>query len=413
VSLRSFFADRRLRARMLALALGAGLGLVVLFAVRPWRGIGNALSFKRTTKDATSLMEARARERAADDGRPLVLPGAHLPRFPINYETAKILFPIDQEVQEFDPQVYFRRPAFQSYEIEWPEHHEGRWSVATNSLGLREDGEPMLRKPHLRILVAGDSHAEGVCNNPESLAHVLGRTLSARHPEKYIESINAAKGGYSFYNYLGTLQKFLYLEPDVFVVAVYGPNDFEEVLTPYHYFTGTTRAPGSALYWPQVEDALEICAPWLAQDGNSLKYFQEQPAEIKEALHAAQQATLDIRDICKASGITLVYVYIPGRFDAEDPAVLENSLPADLAQQLYTALEVRPESTAVHDSMANVLLAFLAEQQIPVLDLRPVFRQQKGPFFWKLDHHINVEAHRIIGEGLAPLLEAAAPRGLR
>jgi hypothetical protein len=413
VSLRSFFADRRLRGRMLALALGIGLGGIVLFAVRPWRGGSKALSFKRTTTDATSLMEARARERAGDDGHPVVLPGAHLPRFPIGYETAKVLFPIDQEVQEFDPQVYFRRPAFQSYEIEWPEHPEGRWTVATNSLGLREDGEPMLRKPHLRILVAGDSHAEGVCNNPESLAHVLGRALSERHPGKYIESINAAKGGYTFYNYLGTLQKFLYLEPDVFVVAVYGPNDFEEVLTPYHYFSGTTRAPGSALYWPQVENALAICAPWLAQDGNSLKYFQEQPSEIKEALHAAEEATLDIQDICKASKIALIYVYIPGRFDAEDPACLASAENPELAQQLYAALEVRPESTKVHDNMANVLLSFLAEQQIPALDLRAVFRQNKGPFYWALDHHINLNAHRIIGESLVPLIEGAGLPGLR
>ena len=186
----------------------------------------------------------------------------------------------------------------------------------------------------------------------------------------------------------------------------------QEMLTPYHFFEGTTRREGSTQYWPQVEQAMAICNTWLAQDGISLKYFQEQPAEIKVALHAAEEATLDIQDICKQHGIALIYVYIPSRFDAEDPKVLDDPAHPNLAQELYAALEIRPESVKVHDAMGNVLLAFLAQREIPVVDMRKVFRQSTGPFYWDEDHHINVNAHRLIGEALVPVIEGAGLAGL-
>jgi hypothetical protein len=404
---------RKTRHRILAVTLGVLMGSIALFVVVSLRQGRNPVAFIRTTKNATKLLEERAKAVADAGGDEAATHKAHLPRFPITYQIARQIFPIDGEVQEFDPEVYFRHPANMDFRIEWKEHANGHWTMRTNSLGIREDGEPLAEKPDLRILVTGDSHAEGVCDNSESLAHVLGRALSAAHPGKKIESINAAKGGYTFYNYLGTLEKFLYLRPDVFIVVVYGPNDFEEVLTPYHFFAGTTRKPGSTEYWPKVEKALEICGTWLAQDGMSLKYFQEQPSEIKIAVRAAEAATLDIQDICKEHGIALIYVYLPGRFDSEDPKFLAEPSHPHLAEDLYAALEVRPESLDVHNGMANVLMNFLAEQKIPAVDMRKVFRENTGPFFWYEDHHINVNAHRLIGEALAPVVESLDLGGLR
>lgn len=400
-------ADRGSKNRLLAVGLGAVIGLAILLVYSSMRGGRRAVGFVRTTADATRLLQERLKNGQNQGESDPANPTQHLPRFPITDEIAHQIFPIDGEVQEYDPQVYFRHQPNHDFKIEWKEHQNGRWKLRTNSLSLREDAEPRAEKPDLRILVAGDSHAEGVCNNWEMFAHVLERALRTAHPGKTIEAINGAKGGYSFYNYLGTLEKFLYLKPDVFIVAVYGGNDFEEVLTPYHFFAGTTRAPGSTEYWPQVEKALAICGTWLAQDGMSLKYFQEQPSEIKVALHAAQEAALDIQAICKEHGIKLFYVYIPTRFDYEDPNFLKEHDPPGLAEQLYAALEIRPESIRVHDNMGNVLLKFLAEHEIPTVDMRPVFRANSGPFFWVEDHHINVNAHRLIGEALVPRLENA------
>jgi hypothetical protein len=403
--------DRSSRGRVLALVFGIVLGAIIVGVFLLSRRGQKPVGFVRTTSDATELLAQHANDPSQVGGSESGLSKHHLPRVPIDYSIARKIFPIDGEVQEFDPQVYFRHVPNIDFPIQWREHKNGSWIMHTNSLALREDGEPMAEKPDLRIIVAGDSHTEGVCHNYESFTHVLGRALSAAHPGKKIEAINAAKGGFTFYNYLGTLEKFLYLKPDVFIVSVYGGNDFEEVLTPYHYFSATNRMPGSSEYWPQVQNALKICGTWLAQDGMSLKYFQEQPSEIKVALQAAREATLDIQDICKENGIALYYVYIPSRFDGEDPMVLAEK--PHLAEDLYRAMEIRPESVKVHDAMGNVLLKFLGDHGIPVLDMRKVFAKNKGPFYWDEDHHINVNAHRVIGESLVPEIESGSFAGLR
>jgi len=405
--------DRKQHNRTRAVGVGIACGLLIVggyFALRAGRKV---VGFMRTTRTASKLLDERAKALAdaRESGAPIAK--THLPRFPIDFAIARQIFPIDGEVQEFDPQVYFRHVANTNFQIEWPEHAGGHWIMHTNSLGIRENGKPLSTKPDLRILVAGDSHTEGVCNNDESCAHVLQLALAAAHPGKTIEAINAAKGGYTFYNYVGTLEKFLYLEPDVFIVSVYGGNDFEEVLTPYHFFEGTVRPPGSTQYWPLVQKALSICGTWLAQDGLSLKYFQEQPGEVAVALRAAEAATLDIKDMCKAHGIVLLYVYIPARFDVEDPKFYDDARHPDLPHELYSALEIRPESVKVHDHMGSELVQFLREHEIPVLDMREEFRRNAGPFYWNEDHHINVNAHRLIGQSLVPLIEGAGLSALR
>jgi hypothetical protein len=403
-------AERKNHLRAIGIGIGLGLGIVGLYFTL--RGQRRLVDFVRTSDGAAKLLQERVDSIIALPDDAASGPTHHLPRFPIDGEVARQIFSIDGEIQEFDPQVYFRHVPNSDVPMAWAEHEGGQWTMHTNSLSLREDAEPLEIKPDLRILVAGDSHTEGVCNNSESFPHVLGHELTRAHPDKKIESINAAKGGYSFYNYVGTLEKFLYLKPDVFIVSVYGPNDFEEVLTPYHYFEGTARPPGSTQYWPQVQKAIHICRTWLAQDGLSLKYFQENPGEVEVAMEAAEQATLDIQDICKQNGILLIYVYLPGRFDAEDPRFLADPGHAHLAQELYAALEIHPESLKLHDHMASRLVHFLEQHEIPVVDMRPVFHSHPGPFYWRADHHINVNAHRLIGETLVPAIERANLPGL-
>ena len=405
--------DRARRDRKRAVVIGALCGVLVVAGYAAFRGRRRLVDFVRTSRSASKLLQERAKALADAGPEATATTKFRLPRFPIDFKIARQIFPIDGEVQEFDPQVYFRHVPNVDTLVVWPEHARGKWRMHTNSLSLREDGEPMAEKPDLRILVAGDSHTEGVCNNVESFPHVLGRALTGLHPSKTIESINAAKGGYTFYSYIGTLEKFLYLAPDVFVVSVYGGNDFEEVLTPYHFFAGTVRPPGATQYWPLVEKALKICGTWLAQDGLSLKYFQEQPDEIDVALRAAEAATLDMQDICKEHHILLVYAYIPARFDVEDPKFYNDAKHPDLRQELYAALEIRPESVGVHDRLGTELLEFARRHGIPVLDARELFRHNAGPFYWNEDFHINTNAHRLIGEALAPLIEGAGLEALR
>ena len=90
---------------------------------------------------------------------------------------ARELFPINVREQPWDELSYMRHIPNRDDPIRMKEVPNGVWSMRTNALGLREDAEPLAAKPDLRILVTGDSHTDGVCENRDSFPHVLQRAL--------------------------------------------------------------------------------------------------------------------------------------------------------------------------------------------------------------------------------------------
>jgi len=393
-------------AKLAALLLGAGIAGLVgwIYLRRPKND--PIVRFQQASATQEELYAERPQFAGAwkPDSAP---PGhRHLIRFPIPERIAREIFPINVREQPWDELSYLRHIPLRDDAVYMKEVPKGVWSMRTNSLGLREDAEPLAEKPDLRILVTGDSHTDGVCENEASFPHVLQRELALRHPGKVIEALNAGKGSFTFYNYLGTLEKFLSLQPDVFVVAVYGPNDFLEVLPPYHYFEGTQRKPGASQYWGLVEKAVAIDRAWLAQDGLSLKYFQQFPEEVAVALRAAKEAAMDIQELCEAHGIQPVFVYLPGMLDTYRRSGGTDPELEGLSGRLQEAIGLAPEDARVHDRMADELLAFLAERKIPTLDARTVFAGQAKRFYWLEDHHIDVTAHLEIGQALAPILDS-------
>lgn len=400
-------------AKLAALLLGAGIAGLVGWIYLRRSGDDPIVRFQHSNSTLEALYADRPQFAAA--WKPAEAPPGHrhLIRFPIPERVARELFPITVREQPWDELSYLRHIPLRNDPIVMKEVPNGVWSMRTNSLGLREDAEPLTEKPDLRILVTGDSHTDGVCENEASFPHVLQRELAQKHPGKIIEALNAGKGSFTFYNYLGTLEKFLSLEPDVFVVAVYGPNDFVEVLSPYHYFEGTERKPGAAKYWDLVEKAIAIDPAWLAQDGLSLKHFQQHPDEVAVALRASKEAALDIQELCEAHGIQPVFVYLPGMLDTYRRSGGMDPQLEGLAERLYGAIDLAPEDALVHDRMADDLLAFLAERRIPTLDARVLFAGKAKRFHWLEDHHIDVTAQQEIGQALAPILESVVTEKLR
>ena len=399
--------------KVTAILLGAGIAAIVGWVL--YRRFANdpIVRFNSPSAAIERLYAERPKHAAAwkPDEAP---PGRrHLIRFPIPEPIARELFPINVREQPWDALSYMRHIPMRNDPIYMKEVPNGVWMMRTNALGLREDAEPLAEKPDLRILVTGDSHTDGVCENESSFPHVLQRELARTHPDKTIEALNAGKGSFSFYNYLGTLEKFLSLEPDVFVVAVYGPNDFGEVLTPYHWFEGTPRKPGAANYWDLVEKAIAIDRAWLAQDGLSLKFFQQHPDEVAVAVRAAKEAVADIQELCESRGILPVFVYLPGMLDTYRRSGGSDPQLEGLADRLYAAIELSPEDVRVHDRMGDELLAYLAERRIPSLDARELFAGKAQRFYWLEDHHIDVSAQQAIGRALAPIVESVAAEELR
>jgi hypothetical protein len=293
--------------------------------------------------------------------------------------------------------------------IPFPDYPGGAFAVRTNSLGMRRDSEPAKVRPAVRVLIAGDSHTDGVCSNAETYSGLLEQRLRERAAEEAkargeqfdpasIEVLNTGKGSYSFYNYLGVLERFVDLEPHVFIVGVYGGNDFEEALSVWHfYFNEGKRPPGMSVYADQVKAAGAINVGALAQGLTSVRYFATYPDQLGIATRATNEVLENMQALCRERGIRLIVVYIPSRMEVA---------PDDASLQLDKLLGVLGLSRADMQSttrLADAMLAHLAERGIESVDLRGPFAASKEPLYWKLDCHLGLAGHRLIAQELTPL----------
>ncbi len=383
----------------MAILLGVVAALTVFVAAltRPNEHSVDVIGFQNKSDGFAELIAerrtalARGADRLETRAWTLSLPEA----------VATKLFPLKLPGQTYDEFSFYRYKGEVRASIPWAEHPNGAWHMNTNSIGTRDDEDPLGRRPDLRILVTGDSHTDGVCDNSESFCHRLEAALRAERPGKSIEAFNAGKGGYSFYNYLGVLERFhaLELDPDVFVVAVYGGNDFEEVLTVWHYMNGTERADGSAKYWDKVLQAKRVNPPSLPQGMMAFKYFRENPEEAHYALQASASIAGEIVETCEVRGILPLFVYIPSKYEL-DPDAAMSEFAGVVAPLELTQADIQRVG-ALADRFIELVRATGAE----VIDMRPRFRAVKTKLYWDEDHHIDVAAHQLIAAELQPSLD--------
>jgi hypothetical protein len=401
------------RVRILTLALSSLFAAGMVGAALYWLRRRPVDSVRLEHVDADKLFANRAAAPTAAGaptrGEPAL--GAKSPLFPastlkrrtLTNEELTLLYPNREQRNDLDPQTHYRYQGGLKMHMTFPEYPGGGFDMRTNSLGLRENREVLPQQPDLRVLVTGDSHSDGVCDADQTYTHVLERLVAAARPGKSIEALNASVGGYTFYNYLGALERYLPLAPDVFIVGVYGGNDFEEMLTLYHYFEGTKRPPGAADYNPQIQAAVAVCRPALSQAFLSLKYFQHNPGEIEVALQGARDISTEMVVTCLRNGIHPIFVYIPPMHSVEFEQ--HRKIFEDLAH----ALELEPDDLRITDRMADSYLAYLRSIRVDVLDMRDEFAASKEELYWQADHHINLKGHEQIARSLLPLLEAVYP----
>jgi hypothetical protein len=346
----------------------------------------------------------RAAQKPGPDG-PLKLP--LYPRW--TKEQAEALFAIGPK-EQYDPLCGKLWLPNERFTNRFPEYPGGEIEYVTNSRSLREDEEVRAEKPVLRVLVAGDSHTDGVCSNAESFANLTEKALvrraqieassrGERFEPRWIDVLNAGKGTHSFFNYLGTLERNLDLDPDVFVVTVYGGNDFEELSWAWHGYGFDGPSPeGAARYRPQLVKAKRVHAQSLPQALMSLKFFAAYPREREIALRAATTVMERIQALCRERGIHLIVLYLPSRPEVE-PENPDLSLPA-----LLSAFELTPAALDTTRAMANQFLARIAELGIEAVDLRPAFLESKESPYWSWDWHINLVGHRLVAGALSQAL---------
>ncbi|MCH2106897.1 MAG: SGNH/GDSL hydrolase family protein, partial [Planctomycetes bacterium] len=277
------------------------------------------------------------------------------------------------------------------------EHPDGEFTIRTNSLSLRRDAEATPGKLDLRVLVTGDSHLEGTCNNSENLCSVAEASLKAERPGETIEVLNAGRGGYQLWNYVGILERYLSLDlaPDVFVVMVFGGNDFSGTCQMSHLFEGThpkSLAPG---YREKRQQAIEYNRPVMAQGYNSVLHFRDNPDEAEYTLNQIRRITAYMSTLCEENGVELLFLYLPAPLD------LDWEPPFPNAAEMRLFLDISDEVRGVNGRIAADLLEDLSRASIPAVDLTPALSVDPAKHFWEKDLHLSVAGHRVTGELLA------------
>ncbi|MCZ6597374.1 MAG: SGNH/GDSL hydrolase family protein [Planctomycetota bacterium] len=315
-----------------------------------------------------------------------------LVREPIDEETAAVFFPaLTTGQMVYDPHSYVRRRGNVEQRISFLEHPAGGWTVRTNEQGMREDENVQTDKPDLRILVTGDSHTDGICENSESFPNVLEALLAKTMQGKTVEALNAGTGLYNLFNYLGTFERFAELDPDVFVVAVYGGNDFSGAMYLQRYFNRRAPYKQGSFRWnsKRVGPALESLGP---QEIIQEVYFLNHPDDVSLAIDLACSISVELERQCTEAGVQLLFVYLPPPFRGQ-PAHFEEEL-----REVVGRMRLVDVKLGVSDRIADAWLDFLQERRVPYVDLRPHFRESDELLYWRTDHHLNVAGHRVVGE---------------
>lgn len=339
---------------------------------------------------------------------PLEVHAAHFPRssfrrFALGEADVAKLEPGDDSRVLFDPFCQLRYKAFFDGRVTVPSMPGGGWRMRMNDIGTRDDENLLPQHPDLRVLVTGDSHTDGVCDNHESFANVLEADLRQLRPEQTVETLNAARGGYTFFNYLGVLERFLPLEPDVLIVGIYGGNDFSESLKMHYVFHASRSEPPAKDFWPLINQAYKVDRDPLSQAFIAIKSLTASPGAAETTLQVARDVSTEIAVTCWRHGIRPIFVYIPAftQIEREDHP--------ELVARLSALLELAPTDLDVLDRIGDSYLEHLRALRVDSLDLRPVFRASDQPLYWTHDWHINTTAQRLIARELQPLVDAARP----
>jgi len=366
-----------------------------------WSGLDHEpppIEVTDTTKEIDRLLEERRGETTVEVHGPSSSYPPPLQREPLDLETARLFFRLAGVGREYDPRLYFASPPSKETYLEFPEHPAGGFLVKTNRLGMREDEEVRAEKADLRILVTGDSHADGLCANSESFSNLLEGALSERDPERSVEVLNASAGGYALYNYLSVLEYYLDLDPDVFICAIYGGNDFAGQLRLQRYFhrrgPPNRRARHGTLR--RLRDSHEGL---ILQELSQACYFATNPDDVMIAVDTAASIAVEMQNACREKGIRLIFVYLPPHLRGQ-PQHFEAEF-----QECEELLEGASVDLGLSDAIADAMVDFLASRQVELLDQRPIFSACPDPLFYRVDRHLNVRGHQVIAEALLPFFE--------
>lgn len=245
--------------------------------------------------------------------------------------------------------------------------------VRINGDGLRDRDYPVERTGARRIAVLGDSLTFGWgVREEDRFESLLERELSQRAP---VEMINFGTGNYNTGQAVELfLAKGLKYRPDE-VVVFWFINDAEPTpqVSPWEPLAHSRLV---TFFWSRIKSLVSRVDERKSFHG----YYAGLYGDAEPGWQAAQQAFLRLKRELDARGIALKVVLLP---ELHDPA--------------------RYPFAAQHAK----LMAFLARNGIPALDVTPAFAGTTDPIgLWVApdDAHPNAQAHAIIARAVAPFL---------
>jgi hypothetical protein len=315
-------------------------------------------------------------------------------RFYLPREALESAFGRDDRVA-YDPWSYVRDAGGRDEVFPWPEHPRGECRLTTNRYGLRERGDPLASRRDVRILLTGDSHAFGVCDEDETAAARLEVALAEALAPRSVEVLNAAQPGYDTFNYLGVLYGFLAFEPQVFAILYFGGNDLASGLELYYRFTRASAPPRQPDEKRRRAEMLGHAPNALGQCYGGGAEFLAHPEHAELAVRIQARLFAEMRAVCAARGIRLLVVYLPSPCDLawRDP-------PEEI--ELGRRLAGLPPGTGSGlEAAEREFLAALGALSIEVIDMRERFAARADPPYWRRDLHLDVSGHALAADALA------------
>jgi lysophospholipase L1-like esterase len=306
------------------------------------------------------------------------------------YAISKDIVNSERDYYIFDPLAGHIHKSNAWREYAWPEHKDGKIILKTNNLGFRSDVDTNIDKQgRIRILVTGDSHIDGVINNSESCCTILQNMLNQAADGQLYEVINSGTGYYFSRNYLGLIQKYLYLAPDVYIVILYGGNEFLKTCS----LIGCRKSDNPG-YYAKLREVRSFNPGGVAQGLNQIYYFKNVPESMEICVKSATDDIYAIKQICELHNITLIVLLLPSKIEIEWST---DELSLNKSKEL---LELTDADLQKNLKILDKIASLLNNQQISYLNLFDYMKGKDHKLFWNKDYHLNDYGHKVIAETL-------------
>ncbi len=264
-----------------------------------------------------------------------------------------------------------------------------------NSHGFRGPELPLEKQPgEFRVVALGDSNTLGwIPGNPPNYHGAnwpeYVQPLLAAATKKQVTVINAGVWGYSSFQGVVMLERFLAYQPDIVLVS-YGSNDTRRVAVPDDQFNtaigGTfmqltrlcRRSPLANLRTVQLLKATRDRLGGASSTGPENSTFRVPLDQYRKNLERIIRR-------CRQAGVGCILLTRPYVGDSSDPADWKTYAPDYVA----------------------ATLAVGSEQNVPVVDVYREFRDSSAMF--ADESHFTEEGHRaaarLIGDAILPFVE--------